>query len=258
MWNTLNDAKKLWTGRSPYARRWLIGAVVAEFGLCLIAGIDPSLRLVGSYGRWTNQEAMALVAMALLLVSGLVMHELDECCSGWGFVHTYKDKGGKHESDEQKYVGSVLTAESIRAAMTAAILIALLTDRDRYLPAMKAPHPPYRLPFEAIATSPPDAFFFLVVGALASSLVSTMAALLCYEYVTRFTWQDDRPKVDLKIKAFNLSKFGFYGLMWALAAIPALLDYTLAFGGTFFVFLVMWLYYFFDVPKQPKVAAAGS
>lgn len=251
--------KKLWAGRSSYAKRWLVGALVVDFVLVCIAWLDPARRLFPSYGTWTNQEAMALAAMGLLLLSAWIMHARDEASGGWGFRHAYvHGDNGSHEPDEQKYVGSVLTAESIRAAMTAAFLIALLTDRDRYVPVSAIPH---RLPLVAISRSPGAVFFFVVIGALASSLVTTMAALLCYEYVTRFNWKDDWPKVDLKIKAYHLSKFGFYGLMWALAAVPALLDYRLAFISPIFVFIVMWLYYFCAEPKcktATTVANPGS
>lgn len=238
----LND---LWVERSAYAKWWLFGAVVVQTVLFVIAAI-PAARESFWYGGWTAREAMVLLSMALLLLGAFAMHYFDKKKQGWGFSHVYRAAGrGGHEPDEHKYVGSTLTVESIRAAMIVVILGGLVSQRAHYFGFTDTPHD---LPFLAISGKPGAVFFALIAAALASSLVTTMAALLCYEYATRFTWKNDWPKVSLLRKAFQLGKFGFYCLMWSLAALPVLLDYYLSFISILFVFGVMWFYYFFPVP----------
>jgi hypothetical protein len=242
---------KYLVSRSSYAKRWLIGAVLLQAVLFGIAARFPAREWFIWYGAWTNLEATALLSMLLLLGGAFFMHRYDPTSDGWGFRHVYLGiGGGAHERDEQRYVGSILTVESIRAAMVVVLLAALLGERKHYLPPGGIPH---HLPLGLIPKDPGAVFFVLLTAALASSLVTTMAALLCYEYATRFTWQNNWARQNLNWKAFQFGKFGFYCLMWSLAALPVLLDYYLVFVSVLFVFVVMWVYYFF--PKQePSVA----
>lgn len=237
---------------SSYAKRWLIWAVLVQITLFGIALLDPALGWFGGYGSWTNREAMVLASMLLLLAGAWAMHKHDQPAHGWGFRHVYLHTEASHEPDDQKYVPATLTVESIRAAMIVGILAALFTEREHYLPAGQAPH---GLPLWSLTGEPGAVFFLLVTGALGSALVTTMAALLCYEYATRFAWKIDGPKVELHKKAFHLGKLGFYCLMWSLAIIPVLLDYHLGFISILFVFIVMWLYYFFPAQQLPSATS---
>lgn len=191
---------------------------------------------------------MTLASMILLLVAAVAMHKGDTHRRGWGFQHVYRHgHNASHERREQHFVPAVLTVESIRAAMTAVILAALLDESNRtsFLPGTLV-----RGGVLSILGQPRTAFFLLVISVLAFSLVTTMAALLCYEYATRFTWRDDWPKVDLLQKAFHFGVWGFYCLMWSLAVVPVLVDYRLGFLSILVVFVIMWLYYFFPERRE--------
>lgn len=242
--------------RSRYAKAWLMGAAGIQLTLFAVAQLNPGLKLYG-FGEWGNRELMVLAAIAWLLISALLMHGFDRKAHGCGFQDVYRsDPRGAHQKQEQLFIAPVLSVESVRAAMTAVILAILLENRKDYVPP---PEIPFLHSVGTVARDPDAVFFLLVTGALASSLIFTMAALLCYEYAVRFAWPtDDWRKKDLLDKGFHFGKAGFYCLMWSLAVVPGLLDYRLAFISTFFVFVVMWLYYFFPTAPTPPQPAAGE
>ncbi len=100
---------------------------------------------------------------------------------------------------------------------------------------------------------PVATFFCSVSAALGASIVTTMAAVLSYEYVGRFRWNEWKehthfqgwPKIELAKKAYRFDTFGFYCLMWSLAVVPVLLNYYVSLISIFFMFTVMWYFYFF-------------
>lgn len=248
--------KELWAAKSRYAKAWLFTASSIQIALFCVAHENPGWKLFG-FGEWENRELMVLAAIGWLLLAALLMHGLDQWAHGCGLQDVYRSEPkGHHQTQERLFVGPILTVESVRAAMTAVILAILLENRKDYLPAPAA-DAPYWHSIGGLARDPDAVFFLLVTGALASSLITTMAALLCYEYATRFKWptRDDWRKKNLLEKGFQFGKFGFYCLMWSLAVVPGLLDYQLVFLSTLFVFIVMWIYYFF--PAQHLVAPAA-
>ena len=97
--------------------------------------------------------------------------------------------------------------------------------------------------------TPRAVFFGLVAVALAMSAVTTLAALLCYDYSLRYDW-NAKPMVKLALrrKAHKFGVVGFYGLMWSLAAATALIDPLLSILAAGGIYFVMWCYYFF--PKK--------
>ncbi len=240
--------------RSPQAWGWLFGASAVQALLYAVAHNNPAWML-HSRGEWQNRELMVLFSMVLLLLAAFVMHGVDKKRGHGGFLDVYKTTNPGHQTQEQKFVGPVLTVESVRAAMTAGILAILLDDREEYLGAPPT-ETPYWHSIETLINSPNAVFFLLITGALAASLMTTMAALLCYEYATRFDWKlPSPPKTSLLQKGFHFGKFGFYCLMWSLAVVPALLDHRLVFLSILFVFVIMWIYYFFPVQPPPAPAA---
>jgi len=104
----------------------------------------------------------------------------------------------------------------------------------------------------------PDVLIFSVVTlALGLSVITTLAAVLCYDYSSRFGWPDAVRNIFIS-KGHDLGQFGFYTLMWSLAAITALLNYVLCMLVILCVFLVMWWYYFFPVDKVDQAVAEKS
>jgi hypothetical protein len=240
----LTMAGYIWTRKSKHAKGWLIGALLVQGVFWVIAATNPRGGFIGPVGHWENREAIMLVSMLLLLASAMIMHAYDIRKGAWGFQDIYRNREhGELGRDEEKFITPVLTAESIRAAMTAGILAILLDDRQEYLP--HDTENPFWFSVPAIVEEPKSVFFVMVVGALSASLATTMAALLCYEYATRFVFASDWPRLHLLNKGFHFGKLGFYCLMWSLAVVPVLVDYNLAFVSITFVFGVMWLYYFF-------------
>lgn len=247
----------VWRAKSSYAKRCIALAFLVWLVLVAVAWWNPSFGL--KYGHWTNRELALLIGMLMLVVAAQVVHLCDCRSGGYGLKHVYEtDNRGSHRQDELSYVPSTMTAESIRAAMIAALLIAFLTERDKYLPPSVEPPIFLRgLVIRQVLAEPGALFFCLVVGALAASIVFTLVTLLCYEYICRYEWTGEIAwaKDDLRRKAFDLGTAGFYCLMWALAIAPALLDYRLGFMSMLFVFCVLWYYYFFPVPTSQSLQA---
>ena len=117
------------------------------------------------------------------------------------------------------------------------------------------------------------AFFIGMVtgGVLLVSLITTLVATLCFDYSLRFTWTTresptrdtakakplaESTKFWLRRKAQRLNAFGFYCLMWSLAALPALLDWYASMISALVVYLVTWGYYFFPVSAKPVLKTA--
>ena len=88
----------------------------------------------------------------------------------------------------------------------------------------------------------------LVSLSLGLSMVMTLVSILCYDYSVRFEWKQQEIKEHLRRKGHMLGTFGFYFLMWAIAAVPALADYFLGLIAALIVYLLMWIYYF--LPKN--------
>jgi H+/Cl- antiporter ClcA len=245
----------IWVKRSWYARGWLLGAFIVQGLLYGIAHTNPAWMLFPR-GEWQNRELMVLVSMVVLLLAAFLMHRFDKKTRG-GFLNVYAQTNSGHQLRERLFVGPVLTVESVRAAMTAGILAILLDDREEYLGAPPS-ETPYWHSIETLIDNPEAVFFLLITGALAASLMTTMAALLCYEYATRFDWKEAWPKTNLLSKGFHFGKFGFYCLMWSLAVVPALLDHRLVFLSILFVFVIMWIYYFFPLQSSPGPAEQSA
>jgi hypothetical protein len=230
-----------WEGRSTYAHQWLVLYPVALLVAGGLAWWNPPW---GISGPWDNRGVLTLAAMASLLVAPVIMHGSDKDRKGWGFKHVWV-VAGNHETNAQAYVSSVLSAESIRAAMTAGILAMLLNERKHFLNLPK--NVVGTLPLGFVLRQPVATMFSIIAIVLGSSLVTTMVALLCYEYATRFSWNPDWPRIKLLSRAFWLGRIGFYCLMWSLAGLPALLDFRLGFFSFIGVFFAMWYYYFFEI-----------
>jgi hypothetical protein len=230
-----------WKGRSAFAHRWILFYPLALLVTGAVAWWNPRW---GISGPWDNRGVLTLAAMASLLVAPVMMHGADEDRQGWGFRHVWKIAGA-HEANARAYVASVLTAESIRAAMTAGILAMLLNERKHFLSIPKKVVG--EVPLGFVLSRPVATMFSIIAIVLGSSLVTTMVALLCYEYASRFSWSPDWPRIKLLSRAFWLGRIGFYCLMWSLAGLPALLDFRLGFLSFIGVFFVMWYYYFFEM-----------
>jgi hypothetical protein len=243
-------SKAWWLGKSVFAWCWLGGFIVIQGIFFWIAAANRRPIFSGN-GMWETRDAMMAMSMGFLLVAALFMHHTDQGGKGrgWGFLALYFHRvPSGHQKDEQKFIGPVLTAESIRAAMTAVLVAILIENRSPYLKLSTEPDPDWHS-IGPILRDPLIVFYLCVIGVLALSLVTTMVGLLCYEYATKFRWTQDWPKNTLLRKGHHFSTWGFYCLMWSLAVVPALMDYQLAFFTITAVFLVMWLYYFFPVQE---------
>jgi hypothetical protein len=97
----------------------------------------------------------------------------------------------------------------------------------------------------AIVDDPQFFFPFLIMFALGLSLVTTLAGVLCYDYSLRFDWHSDDIRNLFIGKGHNLGRWGFYSLMWSIAAVGILRNYYLCMIAVLVVFWVMWYYYFF-------------
>jgi len=234
---------KILKKRSLLAWVWLFGFYAILLLLLWLASCNPSLGGIKA-GKWQTRDVVIVATMGALLLAAVGMHTSDYAYHGCGFRDIYRNRRlGIRQEDEQRFVGSVLSVESIRAAMVALLVAILISKSETYLHS--AGDPDWH-PLRPILESPNSVLFVIVVGTLAVSLATTMAALLCYDYATRFQWIRDWPKKSLLRKAHQLSNVGFYCLMWSLAVVPSLMDYRLAFLSILLVFTVMWLYYFFN------------
>lgn len=240
----------LWSSKSVVAKNWLLFGVCIYSVLAAIAFVD-SLQPTTIIGSWTIGALSVLAALLFLLVAAFAMHSQDRHEGGWGFLHVYDvfASSRDREARVEELVPAILTAESIRAAITTVILTGLLSNRDPLVNAGSADS----INLLRLAAHPKSGFFILIVGILAGSLVMTLAGLLCYEYAARINWSRRWPQVELLRKGFQFGRWGFYCLMWSLAVTPALVDHRVAFLSGIFVFIVMWLYYFFPEPTGEEV-----
>jgi hypothetical protein len=151
---------------------------------------------------------------------------------------------------EDAAVSPLLTVLSVRTAIAMGILAALWTRQADILGAFRPP-----LEWQSFLTSlvwkDPKFFgYYAVTVALFLATVTTLVALLCYDYSLRFDWKQPAKiqiKLALRQRAHVLGALGFYCLAWSLAAITFLLDPILSVVAATVVFVAVWYYYFFPV-----------
>lgn len=247
----------LYLSRSPQAKLWLIVPVL----LLLIIGLSFTGLFSGSLGQtgWSIEDLVALVSLVGLLVVAPLMHRIDKAKGGNGFLDRY-EKADPRMQLSDSVVSGLLTVQGIRSAVQVGLLIALVS----------AAGPPHAyLPIGGdVWTRPGDVFLALVCGALALSVVTTLVAVLCYDFSIRFAWSDgDDTKHQLQTKARDFNEIGFYLMMWALAGTPLRWDRRLGLASILVIFLVMWTYYFFSTedrqsdnrkPGSDAAAALGA
>jgi len=227
------------SGYSRYAKTWaaLWLALVVVCLILLLTGKNPVLDI------WSPQYASTLGLLSLLVLAAPAMHALDQRSHGYGLSHVYHDTPITRYQLDDTIVSGLLTVLSVRAA-TAVVALGLLLNGAA---ALVIPVKPQALDWPSILASPRQVTFCVVLATLAWSVVTTMAALLCYDYSLRFDWKaKPRVRYALRKKAHRLGVLGFYSLMWSLAVATALIDLKVAIAAATLVFGVMWYYYFFN------------
>ena len=223
--------------KSSYAKKWFWWGTTVQLVL-LGGGLVPSG--IWSNGAWTNRDLAVATSLVLLLLAAWQMHSRDydkttKTGRGYGLRYVYYSFDSKHRLDDN-VISGVLSRESIQGAITLLILSTLI-DKGRAPSGLTE-----------IIRDPSVLVFSVVTAALGASVITTLAAILCYDYSSRFTWPDPVRSIFIS-KGHDLGRVGFYTLMWSLAAITALLNYVLCMFMILGVFLVMWWYYFFPVSR---------
>jgi hypothetical protein len=229
--NVMAFLKERHSARSRYAYAWLILGVVFLTFMLWFAKYS-SLRVM-SNGTWTNRELGASLSLVFLLIAARLMHALDEMGHGFGVRHVYHDLHIRHRVDDS-VISGVLSRESIQGAITLGILASLVTSIER----------PEDL--QGFFRNPRLLFPSTIAAALGVSVITTLAAILCYDYSSRFDWPEGERNSFIS-KGHRLGMWGFYTLMWSLAAVTALKSNYLCIVTALIVFCVMWYYYFFPI-----------
>jgi hypothetical protein len=224
--------------RSGAATLWLLflGALLVPLALAIC---NPAGAV--SAGQWQTRDAVTLASLVSLLVAAALMHGLDR--REWmGFKALHDEDPKTLVNLDDSVVSGMLTVQSVRAAMTVGMLGMFINWQ------VKAAQSPFQPPVQwgPLLKTPSAVFLGLVAIALAVSAMTTLAALLCYDYSLRFDWTTkSRVKLALRRKAHKLGVWGFYCLMWSLCAATALIDSAICIVAIASVYVVMWYYYFF-------------
>lgn len=221
--------------KSPCAHKWFKIGTVGQVVL-LLGGhfIQSGFR---SYGSWTNRDLAVVGSLILLIVVARLMHADDARSDGYGVKSVYKKFNARHRLDDN-VVSGVLSRESIQGAITLVVLAALIGSERAKPPAG----------LSQIISEPNVLIFWTVAFVLGLSVITTLAGTLCYDYSSRFEWPDEVRDAFIS-KGHKVGRFGFYSLMWSLAAITALLNYFLCMFAILLIYWTMWWYYFFPVKK---------
>jgi len=225
--------------RSTYARRWLLAGIFAQLVLLGFGAFGDHIFATAPVGSWTNSYIAACISLALLLIWAGLIHEGDSGKNqswkqGFGVRYLFFQTGSKPRTDDSVIAG-ILAREAIQAAITVGVLALLL---DKAIEKDSVPH-------DLTLWREPKASILTVIAlVLLTSVITTLAGILCYDYSSRFDWPQKVRNAFVK-KGHAFGRYGFYALMWSLSAIPALLNPWLCMAIVLFVYLVMWSYYFF-------------
>lgn len=246
-------------GRTRGAKYWLIGWLAMSVILGIVAAGNPVVDASVNLGHWDTRQCLALVEMILLLVFAWFMHESDFRLRLHGFRDLHAHAGRTTRSGDETNrtllstaegaLGGLLSVQGIRATFTLIVLGWLLQNRAQILGRAQGRADAFTA-FESLGSIPAwptDTFFAIAVIGLSASVVTTLAAVQCYDYALRFDWGELKKdvRIGLVAKAHRLGIWGFYLLTWSLTVATALIEPVISFIAATGVFYVMWYYYFF-------------
>ncbi len=246
--------------RSPYAWIWLgawLGIVIfmsifsAFFAVTAVSPKPPS-----SLG-WSGEYYALCCELALLILSAPLIILLDNG-QGRGLKNVYRTAVRSQISLDDGAVSGMLSVLSIRAAITFGVLVALVTWQGKTgdSPLVSLP-----IAWKSLSKSPLALIFATIIVVLGLSIITTLAASLCYEYSIKVDWRfKSKVKLQLRQKGHWFGVIGFYCLMWSLAAITALVNPDVCMAAIAVIFFIMWWFYFFstDVLEVPKVTTQAA
>jgi hypothetical protein len=226
--------QRAYSEKSPYAKGWFWAGTLVQIGL-LALGLSSFGHNDIEGSTWANPDVAVAASLLLLLAAAGLMHAFDKKKDGYGVRHVYREAKSAHRIDDN-VISGVLARESIQGAITLGILGALIANVQ--LPASAG----------ELFKNSQLVFRSVISITLGISVVTTLVGILCYDYASRFRWAAGIRNLFIS-KGHNLGQWGFYSLMWSLAAIPALKSYYLCMFAVLIVFWVTWYYYFFPVEK---------
>ena len=250
-----------WRGRSASAYRWICGWTTFWFVAFALGSLYASVHI---WEAWTAATLSLGLVLGSLLLAALWMHRRRE--GRCGLRDVYQQAGAGYAIEP---ASGVLTALSVRTGILLALLKPLYDARGFYLFPEDTPGTAWAI-LGVVLAHPGKLAYVTVTALLALALLTTLAALLCFEYAVRFNWSRARrvasdaaagkplskeemqaigrsSQLDLVMKGADFSAISFYCLVWSLTVMTVFVDYAVAFIAAWVVYTVMWTYYFFPV-----------